>query len=116
MDQHGFAQAIGGVNEKIEGFFWICHEQGLDGNQGVIIPAANRHHLMLNQDVVQAAEKGLFHIHTIENVDDAAKILLDADPALTTSQDIDAAVTERLREFHQAAKSAYAGSKDDDRS
>jgi predicted ATP-dependent protease len=58
---------IGGVNEKIEGFFRICQDQGLTGEQGVLIPERNRRHLMLHDDVVQAVEQGLFQVYTMEH-------------------------------------------------
>ena len=65
VDQQGKIQAIGGVNEKIEGFFDICQRRGLTGEQGVLIPAANVQHLMLRHDVVEAAARGalLGHSH-----------------------------------------------------
>ena len=75
VDQNGQAQAIGGVNEKIEGFFDVCLARGLTGEQGVIIPSSNVKHLMLRADVVQAVRAGNFHIHAIENVDQAIEIL-----------------------------------------
>lgn len=77
VNQLGQAQAIGAVNEKIEGFFDICTARGLTGDQGVLIPAANVKHLMLRQDVVAAAEAGQFHIYAIENVDQAIALLTD---------------------------------------
>jgi predicted ATP-dependent protease len=75
VNQLGHAQAIGGVNEKIEGFFDICVARGLNGEQGVLIPAANIKHLMLRHDVVAAAEAGRFRIYAVENVDQAVAIL-----------------------------------------
>ncbi len=60
VDQHGRVQAIGGVNEKIEGFFEVCRARGLTGRQGVLIPAANVKHLMLRRDVVEAAPRRPF--------------------------------------------------------
>ena len=75
VNQFGQAQAIGGVNEKIEGFFDICAARGLTGEQGVLIPAANVKHLMLRHDVVAAAEAGKFGIYAVENVDQAIAIL-----------------------------------------
>ena len=71
----GQVQAIGGVNEKIEGFFDICHARGLNGEQGVVIPAANVQHLMLRQDVVQAVAEGRFHIYPVAQVDEALELL-----------------------------------------
>ncbi|MGC2517652.1 MAG: AAA family ATPase [Burkholderiales bacterium] len=75
VNQFGQAQAIGAVNEKIEGFFDICAARGLNGEQGVLIPAANIKHLMLRRDVVAAAEAGQFRIYAVENVDQAIAIL-----------------------------------------
>ncbi|MCX4186793.1 Lon protease family protein [Methylophaga sp. OBS4] len=75
MNQHGQVQAIGGVNEKIEGFFDVCKIKGLNGKQGVIIPASNVQHLMLREDVIAAVEQGQFHIHAISHVSDALELL-----------------------------------------
>ncbi len=75
VNQLGHAQAIGAVNEKIEGFFDICKARGLSGEQGVLIPAANIKHLMLRHDVVAAAAAGKFHIYAVENVDQAISLL-----------------------------------------
>lgn len=77
VNQHGEAQPIGGANEKIEGFFDVCQARGLTGKQGVIIPTTNVKHLMLRQDVVEAAEAGQFHIYPIETVDQAIELLTD---------------------------------------
>lgn len=79
VNQNGDAQAIGGVNEKIEGFYDICLAAGLTGEQGVIIPASNAKHLMLRQDVVDAAAAERFRIYTVENVDEAMAILTGHD-------------------------------------
>ena len=75
VDQHGVVQAIGGVNEKIEGFFDVCAARGLDGSHGVIIPASNRPHLMLRRDVVEAAREGRFHVYAVTHVDQASALL-----------------------------------------
>ncbi len=75
MNQHGEAQAIGGVNEKIEGFFAVCNERGLKGNEGVIIPKSNVQNLMLSEEIQDAVEKGLFHIYAVENVDEAMELM-----------------------------------------
>jgi predicted ATP-dependent protease len=75
VNQHGEVQAIGGVNEKIEGFFDICRGRGLDGRQGVIIPASNTAHLMLRQDVVEAVRKGRFAIYAVRHVEEAMTLL-----------------------------------------
>ena len=75
VNQHGQVQAIGGVNEKIEGFFDICDERGLTGDQGVLIPAANVKHLMLNQKVRNAVEEGKFNIYAISDIDQGIELL-----------------------------------------
>jgi lon-related putative ATP-dependent protease len=75
IDQHGRVQAIGGVNEKIEGFFDICAQRGLNGEQGVIIPVANVKHLMLRSDVVAAVEAGQFQVYPVAHVDEAITLL-----------------------------------------
>jgi lon-related putative ATP-dependent protease len=75
VNQHGQVQAIGGVNDKIEGFFDICKARGLTGKQGVLIPASNVKHLMLRQDVIEAVDAGRFHIYPIEWVDQGMQIL-----------------------------------------
>ncbi|MCK9531243.1 MAG: AAA family ATPase [Gammaproteobacteria bacterium] len=75
VNQNGESQPIGGVNEKIEGFFDVCRARGLDGSHGVLIPVSNVKHLMLRHDVVEAAEKGLFHVYDYENVDQAFELL-----------------------------------------
>src|SRR6266849_2454263 len=75
VDQRGQIQAIGGVNEKIEGFFDSCRITGFTGHQGVIIPASNVKHLMLRRDVVAAAEEGRFKIYPIDTVDQGLELL-----------------------------------------
>ncbi|MBP6469440.1 MAG: AAA family ATPase [Chloroflexi bacterium] len=75
VNQYGQVQAIGGVNEKIEGFYDLCHASGLTGSQGVLIPAANVKHLMLRQDVVDAVSNGRFHIYPINHIDEGIELL-----------------------------------------
>jgi predicted ATP-dependent protease len=75
VNQHGQVQAIGGVNEKIEGFFDICEARGLTGEQGVLIPQANVKNLMLRQDVVEAVANGQFAVYPIVNIDQGIEIL-----------------------------------------
>lgn len=77
INQHGEVQAIGGINEKIEGFFDICKAKGLTGKQGVIIPEANVKHLMLKDEVVAAAREHKFHIYSIKTIDEAINLLTD---------------------------------------
>lgn len=75
VNQQGEIQPIGGVNEKIEGFFDVCNMRGLTGEQGVIIPATNIKHLMLREDVREAVAAGKFAIHAIDSVDDGIELL-----------------------------------------
>ncbi len=82
VNQHGQVQAIGGVNEKIEGFFDLCHTRGLTGDQGVLIPQANVKHLMLRRDIVEAVKAGKFQIYPVTTIDQGIE-LLTGDPAGT---------------------------------
>jgi predicted ATP-dependent protease len=75
MDQNGDVQPIGGVNQKIEGFFDLCKSRGLDGSHGVIIPQRNVKHLMLKHEVVDALRDGLFTIFSIDRMEEGLEIL-----------------------------------------
>ena len=75
VNQHGDVLPVGGINEKIEGYFRICSTAGLDGSQGVLIPHRNRRNLMLDRAVVDAVANGLFHIHTVEHAGDGMELL-----------------------------------------
>ncbi len=75
VNQHGQVQAIGGVNQKIEGFFDVCMDRGLSGEQGVLIPTSNLGDLMLRQDVIEAVEQGKFHIYAVETIDQGIELL-----------------------------------------
>lgn len=75
VNQQGEVQAIGGVNEKIEGFYDVCRARGLTGSQGVLIPASNVQHLMLREDVVEAVTKKQFSIHAVHAIDEGIEIL-----------------------------------------
>jgi predicted ATP-dependent protease len=74
VSQEGQVQAIGGVNEKIEGFFRLCMEQGLSGSQGVVIPASNVKNLMLHPDIVTAAGEGKFAVYQVSTVEQALEL------------------------------------------
>ncbi|HEX9187278.1 MAG TPA: Lon protease family protein, partial [Vicinamibacteria bacterium] len=126
VNQHGQVQPIGGVNEKIEGFFDVCRAGGLTGDQGVLIPASNVKHLMLRADVVEAAEKGLFHVWPVETVDEAVELLTGvpagergADgryPEGSANRRVDdrlAAFAEKARNFGRGAPAAANGAKAD---
>ncbi|HKJ69430.1 MAG TPA: ATP-binding protein [bacterium] len=75
MNQKGEVQAIGGVNQKIEGFFDICRERGLSGDQGVLIPEANVKNLMLRPEIVDAVEEGRFHIYPVKHLSEGSELL-----------------------------------------
>jgi predicted ATP-dependent protease len=103
VNQHGEVQAIGGVNEKIEGFFDICKSRGLTGRQGVLIPKSNVKHLILRPDVVAAAKEGQFQIYPIARIDEGIELLTGV-PAGTRGKDgtfppgtVFGKVAERLR-------------------
>jgi predicted ATP-dependent protease len=117
VNQHGEVQAIGGVNEKIEGFFDLCAARGLTGRQGVLIPASNVKHLMLHRRVVAAAEEGQFHVYPVETIDQGLEILtgmpagVRGDDSRFPEGSFNALVESRLlelaekrRAFGQAAK------------
>lgn len=109
IDQHGLVQAVGGLNEKIEGFFDVCRARDQQQSSGVIIPRANIRHLMLRDDVVQAIELGKFHVWAVENVDEAIEVVFDQ-PAGMRSTDghsegsVNARVDSRLAAFYEASK------------
>ena len=75
INQFGEIQPIGGVNEKIEGFFDVCSHQGLTGDQGVIIPRTNVSDLMLREDICRAVEEGKFSVWAVDSVDDGIELL-----------------------------------------
>ncbi|SCY31805.1 Lon protease family protein [Nitrosospira sp. Nsp13] len=75
VNQHGEVLPVGGINEKIEGYFRVCETAGLDGSHGVLIPNRNRRHLMLEHKIVEAVAKNLFHIYTAEHVSEGVQLL-----------------------------------------
>ncbi len=75
IDMHGEVMPVGGINEKIEGFFNLCQDAGLDGTHGVIVPGRNSRHLMLEKNVVEAVERGAFHIHAIDHAMEGVALL-----------------------------------------
>lgn len=115
VNQYGQSQSIGGVNEKIEGYFDICQKRGLTGNQGVIIPKSNAKHLMLRSDVVDAVKEGKFHIYTIENVDDALELLTGLPAGVRNEEgkfpvgSINARVEAGLLDFARNARDFQSG-------
>jgi predicted ATP-dependent protease len=111
VNQLGVVQAIGGVNEKIEGFFDICSARGLTGTQGVLIPSANAQHLMLRDDVVRACAAGRFAVYPIATVDEGIALLtgLDAGSRQTDGafppESVNRRVEDRLRAFADIRRS-----------
>lgn len=103
INQFGEVQAVGGVNEKIEGFFRLCEARGLTGEQGVIIPRANVATLMLDERVVQAVEAGRFHVYAVSQADEALSLLVGEeagemdDKGEFAEGSVNARVVERLR-------------------
>ncbi|MCM8804760.1 MAG: AAA family ATPase [Candidatus Omnitrophica bacterium] len=75
VNQKGEVQPVGGINEKIEGFYYTCKAKGLTGEQGVIIPERNLKNLVLNDEVIEAVEKGMFHIWAVKTIDEGIEIL-----------------------------------------
>jgi lon-related putative ATP-dependent protease len=112
VNQHGQVQAVGGLNEKIEGFFDVCQAAGLTRTQGVLIPDRNRRHLMLRDDVVEAVRAGQFHIWTAERVDDAIPLLSGlaagaaAEDGTYPHGSLHRRVAERLASYAEALKEA----------
>ncbi len=78
VNQKGEVQAIGGVNEKIEGFFEVCKAKGFTGEQGVLVPESNVQNLMLKEEVVEAVRQGKFHIYPVKNIDQGIEVLTRA--------------------------------------
>jgi len=115
INQLGQIQPIGGVNEKIEGFFDICMRRGLTGEQGVLIPQANVKHLMLRHDVIDAVERGVFSIFAIETIEDAVTLMTRTQAGIRDEQgnfpsgSIFARVERCLVEFAETQRSFNAG-------
>lgn len=108
VNQLGVVQPVGGVNEKIEGFFDVCARRGLDG-QGVIIPAPNRRHLMLKEEVVDACRRGLFSVYAVERVEEAIELVTgveagkENDAGEYPEGSVNARVQKRLHSFAMVA-------------
>lgn len=107
LNQHGEVMAIGGVNEKIEGYFRICRRLGLTGKQGVVIPSRNVSHLLLDDDVIQAVAAGQFHIYAVDSVQDGIAVLTGLEAGVAAEQggytagSVLAAVQARLQLLRQ---------------
>jgi predicted ATP-dependent protease len=111
VNQQGQVQAVGGVNEKIEGFFDICQKRGLNGSQGVLIPGSNVQHLMLRADIIDACAKGRFSIFPVATIDEGLTLLAGR-PAGERAADgayppgtVNRLVEDRLRSFARIRRS-----------
>ncbi len=119
MDQQGRAQAIGGVNLKVEGFFRLCEERGLTGAQGVVIPTANVKNLMLHPDIVAAAGEGKFSVRAVDTVDQAMEIFMGKPAGERNKQgnfprgSINYLAEQELGKFRQAIKAMAGKDKED---
>jgi len=117
VNQKGEIQPIGGVNEKIEGFFDVCRAKGLSGNQGVIIPHQNVQNLMLRTDVVEAAAEGLFHIYPVKSIDEGIEILTGAkagaqkEDGSFEEETVNALVDQELQRLARVSKDFFEGEK-----
>ena len=104
INQLGRVQAVGGVNEKIEGFFGVCRERGLDGTHAVIIPRDNIKHLMLSEEVVAAVEREEFQVFAVETIDEAIEVLTGA-----TADSVNRKVEEQLIRYAQRRRQFSEG-------
>jgi predicted ATP-dependent protease len=108
VDQQGSIQPVGGLNEKIEAFFDLCAAKGLTGQQGVLIPTANRDALMLRRDVVESVAAKRFHIYAVETVEDGIELLTGVRAGVADENghypegSVFRAAETRLKQFHQA--------------
>ncbi|HTH15153.1 MAG TPA: ATP-binding protein [Magnetospirillum sp.] len=115
VDQNGNVQAIGGVNEKIEGFFDLCSARGLTGEQGVLIPATNVPHLMLRRDVVEACRQGKFAIYPIRTIDEGITLLTGVPAGERDARNdyppgsVNRRVMARLARFYRRIEELHAG-------
>jgi len=110
VNQKGEVQAIGGINQKIEGFYDCCRSTGLTGHQGVMMPESNVKDLMLRKDVVEAVKEGKFHIYTVKSIDEGIEILTDKKAGERQSDGvfpkgtINYLVNEKLKELAEGLK------------
>ncbi|MFZ3440902.1 Lon protease family protein [Vibrio harveyi] len=100
VDQFGRVQAVGGLNEKIEGFYQVCKHQGFTGEQGVIMPKSNLKHLALHKDVIESIKNGEFHIWSVSTVDEAIPILMSK-PFRGEEDSIIGKIAERIENFER---------------
>ncbi len=105
INQHGEIQPVGGLNQKIEGFFKVCRERGLTGNQGVIIPHQNIRNLNLCPSVINAVRKGKFHIYAVKSVDEGIEILTGIKAGnIHDPESVHGIVYKKLKEFADKMK------------
>jgi lon-related putative ATP-dependent protease len=110
VNQKGEIQAIGGVNEKIEGFFDVCVKKGVTRDQGVMIPAANVKNLMLRDDVIRAVEKGEFHIYAVSSIEQGIEVLTDTPAGKVDSEfnypenTVFGRVQKKLGKYHERSR------------
>jgi predicted ATP-dependent protease len=122
LNQYGEVQAIGGVNEKIEGFFSVCHARGLTGTQGVIIPKSNTINLMLSDEIVEAVKAGKFHVYAISTADEALHLLTGIEPGQVNEEGdypegtLSARVIQRLEEISKLGEEEDEDEEEDDSS
>jgi predicted ATP-dependent protease len=115
VNQKGEVQPIGGVNQKIEGFFDVCKAKGLTGEQGVIIPHQNLRHLMLRDDVVKAVQEGRFHIYEVKTIDEGIEVLTGVpagkrlDSGAYPEGTVNYLADKRLREYADRMKGYQSG-------
>jgi len=107
LNQHGDVLPVGGINEKIEGWFRVCEAQGLDGHQGVLIPERNRRHLMLDAAVLDAVEQGQFHIYTASHVSDGLALLTGQPSGLPCDTAIEAYAEGSVLRLAETSLLAY---------
>jgi len=114
VNQYGEVQAIGGVNEKIEGFFRLCAARGFSGNQGVIIPESNRRNLILKPEIIDAVKKGLFTVHCVKHVDQAIELLLNREAGeqdelgVFPPDSVNGAIIARLKSISDMAEKRHS--------
>ncbi len=129
VNQKGEVQAIGGLNEKVEGFFEVCRAKGLNGKQGVLIPSSNVRNLMLKEEVVEAVKAGNFHIYPVNTIDEGIEVLtglkagqrledgsFEPDSINDRVQKRLTTLAERLRDFTKGEEKAKKASGDNDES
>ncbi|NOH79769.1 Lon protease family protein [Vibrio sp. RE86] len=101
VDQFGRVQAVGGLNEKIEGFYHVCKHQGFTGHQGVVLPKTNLKHLALNKDVVESIKKDEFHIWSVTTVDEAIPIIMGKPFRGDDEESVISKIAQRIENFER---------------